>query len=83
VYGLQRLLWEVRKYPALAAQLKNAPEELFEAYGVAEPYRSPLLARDFSRLLEMGTNPYLLYFYALQIGVDRADYYAATRAGNQ
>ena len=34
---------------------------------------------DFKWLYEQGINPYLLYFCAIQLEVDRAEYYARIR----
>lgn len=34
---------------------------------------------DLKTLYDGGVNPYLLYFCALQIGIDRAEYYGRIR----
>ncbi len=41
--------------------------------------RTAFTSQDFKWLYDHGVNPYLLYFCALQLGVDRAAYYATIR----
>lgn len=79
MFDLQRLLWEVRKEPALAAKFQADPDALLDDYGVQGQEREAMRNLDFKTLYELGANPYLLYFCALQIGVDRAEYYARIR----
>jgi hypothetical protein len=79
MYSLQKLLWDLRRDPDLAARYRQDPAAVVDAYGLSEGQREALLAGDFRTLYEAGVNPYLLYFCALQIGVDRAAYYANLR----
>jgi hypothetical protein len=79
VYDLQRLLWDVRKEPELAERFRTEPDSVLDDYGIKGEERTAMRALDWKTLYERGANPYLLYFCALQIGVDRADYYARLR----
>jgi hypothetical protein len=79
MYQVQRLLWDVRKDPEISSRFLADPERVLDDYGVHGQDRIDLQRRDFKSLYDRGTNPYLLYFWALQIGVDRADYYADLR----
>ncbi|WNM35721.1 hypothetical protein RKE30_37870 [Streptomyces sp. Li-HN-5-11] len=79
MYDLQRLLWDVRKDPELAERFRTEPDTVLDDYGIEGEERTAMRALDFKTLYERGANPYLLYFCALQIGVDRADYYARLR----
>lgn len=79
MYDLQRLLWDIRKKPTLAVRFRENPQAVLNEYGISDQERTAMTALDFKTLYERGANPYLLYFCALQIGVDRADYYARIR----
>ncbi|PZG08945.1 hypothetical protein [Nonomuraea aridisoli] len=79
MYSLQKLLWDVRKDPALADRFRAAPDTVLDEYGIEGVERTAMAALDFKTLYDRGANPYLLYFCALQIGVDRAEYYARLR----
>lgn len=79
MYEVEKLLWQLRKHPELAERFRADPDSVLDQYDIPERYRTMLKAGDFRAILEAGANPYLLYFFALQIGVDRADYYAAVR----
>ncbi|MFJ3776274.1 hypothetical protein ACIPX0_31730 [Streptomyces sp. NPDC090075] len=79
MYDLQRLLWDVRKQPLLAERFRTEPDAVLDEYRIEGKEREAMRALDFKTLYERGANPYLLYFCALQIGVDRADYYARLR----
>jgi hypothetical protein len=81
VFEIQKLLWDVRKDLELAARYRREPDAVLDAYGIAGEEREAMRALDFKALYERGVNPYLLYFCALQLGVDRAEYYANLRGG--
>jgi hypothetical protein len=81
VYFLHKLLWELRRDPALAARFGEDPDGVLDGYELDPVERAAIVARDFRTLYDRGANPYLLYFCALQIGVSRADYYEQLRAG--
>jgi hypothetical protein len=80
VFGLHRLLWEMRADPALAARYAADPDAVLAGYDLEPAQREAFAGRDFKALYECGANPYLLYFCALQLGVDRAEYYAQLRS---
>lgn len=79
MYALHKLLWELRRDPALAARFAAEPDAVLAGYALAADERAALAKRDFRALYERGANPYLLYFCALQLGVSRQDYYAQLR----
>ncbi|HEY9524931.1 MAG TPA: hypothetical protein VIR33_16965 [Thermopolyspora sp.] len=79
MYNLQKLLWDVRKEPALAERFRADPNAVLDEYGIDGVERAAMIAMDIKTLYDRGVNPYLLYFCALQIGVDRAEYYARLR----
>lgn len=79
MFELQKLLWDIRKDPALAASFQSQPDQVLDDYGIEGVERDAMRTLDFKTLYELGANPYLLYFCALQIGVDRAEYYARIR----
>lgn len=82
MFELQKLLWDVRKDPALAQRYRREPDAVLDEYGIEGPNRTALRSFDFRTLFERGVNPYLLYFCALQLGVDRAEYYAQLRGAS-
>jgi hypothetical protein len=41
--------------------------------------RTAMLELDFKKLHKIGANPYLIYFCAIQLAVDRAAYYTQIR----
>jgi hypothetical protein len=79
MYGLHKLLWELRKHPELAARYRAEPDTVMAGYELTDEERDALARHDFKALYDRGANPYLLYFFALQIGVDRGAYYANVR----
>jgi len=79
MYAVQHLLWQIRKDPSLAERFGEAPEPVLDEFGVTGPAREAMHTLDFAALYALDVNPYLLYFCALQLGVDRADYYARLR----
>lgn len=79
MYDLQKLLWDLRKDAELAQRFRDDPDQVLAGYALADDDRDALRRRDFKTLYDRGVNPYLLYFFALQIGVDRGAYYASLR----
>lgn len=79
MYGLHKLLWELRKHPELAARYRAEPDAVMAGYELGADERDALARGDFKALYDRGVNPYLLYFFALQTGVDRGAYYASVR----
>lgn len=80
MYGLQKLLWDLRKDKSLAERYKQQPHAVLDGYDLNPAEREALAKGDFRTLYERGANPYLLYFCALQLGFDRSEYYANLRA---
>jgi hypothetical protein len=83
MYGLHKLLWELRKHPELAERYRAEPDAVLAGYELADEERDALVRGDFKALYDRGVNPYLLYFFALQLGVDRTAYYASVRGENR
>ena len=79
MYNLHKLLWEIRKDPELADRFREDPEPVLDEYGLEGPARTAMRELDFKALHAIGANPYLIYFCAIQLKVDRADYYAQIR----
>lgn len=79
MFALHKLLWDIRNVPHINARFKDDPKAVLDEYGIEEPDRTSLLNLDFKALYDRGVNPYLLYFCAIQLEVDRADYYAQLR----
>lgn len=79
MYKLHKLLWDIRKDSALAQSFRRDPHPILEQYGVEGEARSAMLELDFKKLHKIGANPYLIYFCAIQLQVDRAAYYAQIR----
>lgn len=79
VYSLHKLLWEIRRDPALKSRYLADPDAVLDEYGVTGELRAAMRAFDFKTLYERGVNPYLIYFCAIQLEVPRAEYYARIR----
>ncbi len=79
MYRLHKLLWDIRKDPALAQRFRASAAEVLDEYDMQGEARAAMLELDFKKLHELGANPYLIYFCAIQLQVDRADYYAQIR----
>ena len=79
VFKLQRLLWDVRRDVAVAQRYLADTDAVLDEYGISGPGRLAMRTFDFKGLFDLGVNPYLLYFCAIQLGVDRTEYYARLR----
>lgn len=79
MYHLHTLLWDIRKDPGLAARFLEEPHVVLDEYGVEGRARSAMAELDFKALHEVGANPYLIYFCAIQLQVDRDQYYRQIR----
>jgi aromatic-ring opening dioxygenase LigAB LigA subunit len=79
MYGVHQLLWDIRRRPEVHAAYKQDPERVLDAYEIHDEFRAHLRTLDFKAMYEAGVNPYLLYFCAIQLEVDRAEYYAQLR----
>lgn len=79
MYALQKLLWDIRNVPEVAARFSSDRIGVIDAYGIEEPDRSSMADLDFRSMFDRGVNPYLLYFCAIQLEVPRDQYYAQLR----
>ncbi|KIQ08021.1 hypothetical protein [Rhodococcus sp. MEB064] len=79
MYGVHKLLWDIRRDGAVKTLYIEDPTAALDRYGVEEPLRTLMAEFDIKGLYEAGVNPYLLYFCAIQLEVNRADYYARIR----
>ncbi|WP_141629978.1 hypothetical protein [Salinibacterium sp. PAMC 21357] len=81
MYSLHKLLWEIRKDPDLAKRFRSTPSLVLDEYSLEGDAREAMLTLDFKKLHEIGANPYLIYFCALQLQVSRESYYEQIREG--
>jgi hypothetical protein len=79
LYNLHKLLWDIRRDPTLAESFRSDPGPILDQYGVEGEARTAMLELDFKKLHKIGANPYLIYFCAIQLAVDRAAYYTQIR----
>ncbi|WP_326834748.1 hypothetical protein VSH64_07430 [Amycolatopsis rhabdoformis] len=79
LYEIHKLLWDVRRVRAVTERYRAEPDAVLDDYDIAGQFRGWMKDLDFKALYEHGVNPYLLYFCAIQLEVDRADYYARIR----
>ena len=81
MYELHKLLWDIRRDAAVRDRYLADPGAVLDDYGIHGELRGYMRELDFKSMYERGINPYLLYFCAIQLEVDRADYYAQIRGG--
>lgn len=79
MFELHKLLWDIRKDAELAERFLAEPSSILDEYGVSGEAGEALASFDFKKLHEIGANPYLIYFCAIQLQFDRAEYYAQIR----
>lgn len=79
MYNLHQLLWTIRKEPDLAKRFLADPAPVLDEYELEGEAREAMQNLDFKKLHEVGANPYLIYFCAIQLEVDRAEYYKQIR----
>ncbi|MEV6850571.1 hypothetical protein [Actinoplanes sp. NPDC051411] len=81
MYAVHRLLWDIRRNPEVKGRFRSDPDTVLDDYAIDGEYRTWMRNLDFKSMYEHGVNPYLLYFCAIQLEVDRAAYYAQIRGG--
>ena len=79
MYELHQLLWDIRRHPEVKQRYQSSADAVLDEYGIHGDFRRWMEALDFKSLYEHGINPYLLYFCAIQLQVDRAAYYSQIR----
>lgn len=79
MYSVHKLLWDIRNVPEVSRRYREDFGAVLDDYGIEDEFRTYLGELDFKAMYERGVNPYLLYFCAIQLQVDRADYYAQIR----
>lgn len=79
MYGLHKLLWDIRHDVHLKDQFLTDPDVILDQYGINGEWRKYMHDLDFKSMYERGVNPYLMYFCAIQLQVPRPDYYAQIR----
>ncbi len=79
VYAVHKLLWDIRRDASIKERYQAAPAAVLDEYGIDGEWSQMMIDLDFRRMYERGINPYLLYFCAIQLEVDRAEYYARIR----
>lgn len=79
MYALHKLLWDIRRDGSTKQRFQATPDAVLDEYGIDGDWRRMMVELDFKEMYERGINPYLMYFCAIQLEVDRADYYARIR----
>lgn len=79
LYELHQLLWDIRRRPEITDRYRADADRVLDEYGIDGDHREWMKALDFRSMYENGVNPYLMYFCAIQLQVDRAAYYAQIR----
>ena len=79
MYAIHRLLWDIRRDARVKTRYAADAATVLDEYGIEGDFRTFMETLDFKSMYERGVNPYLLYFCAIQLEVDRADYYAQIR----
>jgi hypothetical protein len=79
MYAIHSLLWDIRRDPQVKAAYFADSGSVLDQYGIEGDFRVFMETLDFKSMYERGVNPYLLYFCAIQLEVDRADYYSQIR----
>ena len=79
MYELHKLHWDIRRDASTKERYVTDPDAVLDDYRLEGDLRRSMRALDFKSLYERGVNPYLLYFCAIQLEVDRAAYYAQIR----
>ena len=79
MYGLHKLLWDIRRDVGVKDVYMQNSDLVLDCYGVEGELRIMMKSLDFKGLYEAGINPYLLYFCAIQLEVERSEYYARIR----
>lgn len=79
MYNLHSLLWDIRADPELARRYRENPYPVLDQYGLTGEAREAMQNMDFKKLHAIGANPYLIYFCAIQLQVDRESYYEQIR----
>lgn len=83
MYAIHSLLWDIRRDPQVKVAYFADSGAVLDQYGIDDEFRTFMGTLDFKSMYERGVNPYLLYFCAIQLEVDRADYYAQIRGEKQ
>lgn len=79
MYAIHRLLWDIRRDSRVKTRYTADAATVLDEYGIEGDFRTFMETLDFKSMYERGVNPYLLYFCAIQLEVDRAEYYAQIR----
>lgn len=75
-YQVEKVLWDLRHDSAMVSRLADDAVETLRSYGLTQEEQDAMIGQDFQRLIQLGVNPILLYFGALEMGVPRSEYYA-------
>lgn len=78
-FELQRLLWDLRHDETAVEQAVRDIGSVVTEYGLAADEADALHHGDFAALLAMGASPMLVYFAALDLGIEREHYYDQIR----
>jgi hypothetical protein len=66
-YAVNKVLWQVARDDAIAAEFKETPEKVLANRGLTEEEHRQLLERDFAALFAAGAHPFLLFTFRIKI----------------
>jgi hypothetical protein len=79
LYGLQKLIREINRNPAIRARFEQAPEALLAEWELTADERAALIGRDYGRLYRMGVHGLLLRPFSILHGVPEPEYLGLIR----
>ena len=80
LHGVHDLLSHLRRDHELVARFHQNPDDVIRQFDLAPDFADLVRTLDVRGLYDRGVNPYLLFFGALELGVERSDYYARMMA---
>ena len=64
-YAVNKVLWQVARDDALAAEYQETPERLLAGRGLTDEEHRQLLERDFAAMFAAGAHPFLLFTFRI------------------
>ena len=66
-YAVNKVLWEVARDDAKAADYMASPEQFLADRGLTQDEHRQLLERDFAAMFAAGAHPFLLFTFRIKI----------------
>ena len=66
-YAVNKVLWQVARDEALAAEYKGTPETFLADRGLTDEEHRQLLERDYASMFAAGAHPFLLFTFRIKI----------------